>query len=125
MLGPEGLPSSSITYFWRLRDPVPGWDDLTTPSGVTLWRPLAPIAFGISRVGRDGLNFSMMEDEKFTAEQRAHGCTVGFLDVFHRALLFICKTRAGLEDVTWEDLHSAVFKCQFLSFEACLSKRAC
>lgn len=110
MLGPEGLPSSSITYFWRLRDPVLGWDDLTTPSGVTLWRPLAPIAFGISRVGRDGLNFSMMEDEKFTAEQRARGCTVGFLDVFHRALLFVCKTRTGLEALTWEDLHSAVFK---------------
>lgn len=116
MLGPEGLPSSAITYFWRLHDPVPGWDDLATQTGAVLWRPLAPIAFGISRAGRDGFHFNMFEDEKFTAEQRAHGCTVGFFDVFHRALLFVCQTRAGLEDVTWEDLHSAVFKGLFLIF---------
>ena len=64
----------------------------------------------VQRVNRGGLNFRMWAEKGWLKEQQTHGCTVGLLDVFHRAVLFVSQTRVGLENVNWNDLHAAVLK---------------
>lgn len=110
VLGKEALTPCSVMYNWRFKDSIPGWDELATTKVTVLWRPITPITFGIHRVGRDGLNFSSVEDDQFISEQRAAGCTVPLLEVFRRTLLALCKTSVGLENMQWDGLRQSVLK---------------
>jgi hypothetical protein len=112
MLGPKDLPSSSIAYVWRFRDPIPGWDDYATINPSTLWRAQAPISFVLQRAGRDGIYYVLIEDDNFVKEQERAGCVVSFGDMFKRTLgVFVQNSRkgVGLETVDWDMLREAVF----------------